>query len=86
MKDTIFSALKSGVKPLLIGFRNDLMNIYSPTLQHIEWAKHQIFCIPDVKNLLTLCVILPLASTGSETATVTESGSKETFFKPGTPF
>ena len=48
LKDTIFSVLKSGAKLLLIGLRNALMDIYFLTPQHIEWATHQIFCVPDV--------------------------------------
>ena len=43
LKDTIFSALKFGVKILLSGLRNVLMDIYFLTLQYIEWAMHQIF-------------------------------------------
>ena len=33
---------------LLIGLRNALMDIYFLTLQYIEWATHQIFCVHDV--------------------------------------
>ena len=36
LKDTIFSALKFGVKMLLISLRNAMMDIYFLTLQYIE--------------------------------------------------
>ena len=39
---------------------NTLMDIYFLTPQYIEWATHQIFCLPDVKNPLILNVILSL--------------------------
>ena len=45
LKDTIFSVLKFGVNLLLIGLGNTQMNIYFLTLQYIEWATHQIFCV-----------------------------------------
>ena len=50
LKDAIFSVPKSGVKLLVIGLRNALIDIYFVTLQHIEWATHRIFCVPDVKK------------------------------------
>ena len=41
MKDTIFSALKFGVKLSLIGLEK--VDIYFLALQYKEWATHQIF-------------------------------------------
>ena len=35
------------------------MGIYFLTPQYIERATHQIFCFPDVMNILTLSIILP---------------------------
>ena len=32
----------------------------------IEWAKYHIFCFTDVKNSLTLIIVLSLASKSSE--------------------
>ena len=36
------------------------MDVYFLTPKYIEWATRQIFCVPDVKNSLTLSVILSL--------------------------
>ena len=58
LEGTQYSVLKSRVILLLIGLRNALKDIYFLTLQYIEWAIHQIFCVPDVKNPFTLSVIL----------------------------
>ena len=40
VKDTMFSALESGVQLLLIGLKIALMDIYFLTLQYIEWETH----------------------------------------------
>ena len=45
LKNNIFSVFKPEVKLLLIGLKNALMNMYFLTLQYIEWATHQIFCL-----------------------------------------
>ena len=58
LKDTIFSALKFGVKMLLISLRNAMMDIYFLTLQYIEWEMHQIICVSDIKNEESLTPIL----------------------------
>ena len=84
LKDTIFSVLKSGVQLLLIGLRNALMDTYFLTPQYIEWATHQILCALDVKNFLTLSVILSLASTSSEILLL-KWAQKKPFRKPETP-
>ena len=58
-------SLISGVKLLLIGLRNALIDSYifsilyklilfPLTLQFTEWVTHLIFCVPDVKNKKSL--------------------------------
>ena len=49
------------------------------------WATHQILYAPDVKNTLTLSVILSLASTSLEILLLNWT-KKRPFWRPGTPF
>ena len=70
LKDIIFLVLISGVKFVLSGLRNALINSYIfsswykfihfflPSNPEMEWTTHQIFCIWDVKSKKSLNLIL----------------------------
>ena len=57
--DTKCSVLKSWANILLIGLINVLMAMYFLTPQYMEWAKHEIFCVPNVKNEKSLTPLFP---------------------------
>ena len=50
-EETIFSFMKFGKNFILIGSSNAVMVVFFLSgIKYIELAKHQIFCIPDVRN------------------------------------